>query len=132
GGTLRISYFRRSSQLVDTEQAGLVTDVTGSDVTLSFLPGTWTVGTLVDCVDPNPPFDTTLRSAEITAINGQVITLSSVEGIETGMWLCLEGETVVPPIPVEAHHVLAQATTVKVLEALGDDSGMKRAEAKLK
>lgn len=132
-GTLRLTYFKRCSELVDNSQAGKITNVDSNtnEVTLSVVPNTWTTSDLVDVVNVNPPFNTVSEDLQIVAVNGFTLTLSSVAGLSVGNWVCLQDETVVPQIPVECHRVLAQATVVKVLEALGDDGGMQRAQAKL-
>lgn len=133
GGTLRLTYFKRCSELVYVNKAGLVSnvDTNTNEVTLSTVPAGWVVGTLVDVVNPNPPFNTPKTQLEITAVNGFTVTLSDVTGIVNGYWVCLTGETVVAYIPVECQNVLAQAAACKLLEALGDSEGLKRSQAKL-
>src|SRR5690606_16238107 len=55
------------------------------------------------------------------------LVLDSVEGIEVGDYITLEGYSAIPQIPVEAHAYLAQLTAAKCLEGLGDREGMKAA-----
>jgi len=133
-GTVRLYYLKRPSKLVSTSEAGYITGInTGTnEVTLSFVPNDWTTADTVDIIQPIQPFSIMKTALSISAISSPTITLSSVEGLSVGDWVCLEGESTIPQIPIEAHLTLAQATVVKCLEAMGDREGMQAAEAKLK
>ena len=131
--TLRIHYFRRPNYLVPTSESAIIEDIdtdTG-EVTLDVMPSGWTVGDLVNGISPNPSFVTTAADLEITVVNSPIITLDSVEGLSVGDYVALNDESPIPQLPLEGVSVLAQATVVKVMEAIGDRAGMQAAEAKL-
>jgi hypothetical protein len=131
---LRLSYMRRPNLLVTTANAGKIIsiDQNTKEVTLTFFPSTWQTGDLVNAINPMQPFETVAHDLEIQNAALPVLLLDSVEGLVEGQWIALNGESPIPQIPVEAHSVLAQATVVKCLEALGDEKGIAVAEAKLK
>lgn len=131
-GYIRMTFYKRSPSLVTTSKAGMVSniDTNSLEVSVSIVPSTWAVGDIVNAESPNSPFNTNAEGLEITAINGNVLTLDSVDGIEVGDWMCLDGETVIPPVMVEAHGLLAQATAVKMLESMDNAGSFERAQRK--
>lgn len=133
-GTIRIYYYKRPLQLTNTSNCGQVTaiDTNTNEVTLSFLPSDWTTNDTVNVVSQNQPFETKVSSVAITNTSFPTVTLASVDNIAVGDWIALEGFSPIPQIPVEAHKVLAQATVVKCMEAMGDREGMQAAEMNLK
>jgi hypothetical protein len=133
GRTLRVFYFKRPLTLVPLNKAAKITQVNtnNNQIVLDGVPSTWAVGNKLSVVRGSQPFQTVIESVEITAISSPTLTLTTVSGIQVGDYVALEGFSCIPQIPVEAHKVLAQATAVKVLEALGDFEGMAAAERKL-
>lgn len=132
GMTLRMYYYRRPNKLVENAKGGQVTGVNleTKEITISNVPSSWTAGTAVCCVAGKPGFRLRFASQEIVALSSPTIQLEDVSDIEVGDWICLEGETTIAQVPVEAHPVLAQAAAIKCLEALGDRAGMKVAQEK--
>ena len=130
--TIRLSYFKRTDDLVDMSEAGYISLIAGNDVTISTtLPTTFINGASVQVVNNQNPFNV-IWSGTISNIAGSVVTLSSTPtGVTIGNYLCLQGETVFPNIPVEMFPLLSQSIVVKCLEALGDDNGMQSAMANL-
>jgi len=51
--------------------------------------------------------------------------------IEVGDYIAFSGECRIPQLPPEFHVTLVQATTTKILEALGDQAGMSASTAKM-
>lgn len=133
-GTLRIYYYKRPLELTNTSECGQVTEINTNtnEVTLTFLPSDWTTSDTVNVIGQSQPFETKVTSVQITNVSFPVVTLASVDNIAVGDWVALEGYSPIPQIPVEAHKVLAQATVVKCMEAMGDREGMQAAQGKLK
>jgi hypothetical protein len=133
GKTLRVFYFKRPLTLVPLSKGAKVTQVNTitNQIVVDKVPSSWTVGNKITVVRSKQPFSTIIDSVEITTLSAPTIGLTSVTGIQIGDYIALEGFSCIPQIPVEAHKVLAQATAVKVLEALGDFDGMMAAEKKL-
>jgi len=132
-GTIRMYYPRRPLKLTSVLKSGQVVSInTGTnEVVLTTLPSTWGIGTVINAVGQSQPFATSVISATITAVSSPTIVLSSVTGLSVGDWVSVEGYSVIPQIPLEAHMVLAQATAAKCLEAMGDSKGMENATNRL-
>lgn len=130
--TLRMWYFDRPFTLTTVVNSGRITSInTGTnEIVLDNVPATWTVGTALSIVKGKPGFDTRFHETDIVALSSPTIELDSVENLEVGDYVSEQGYSCIAQIPYEAHHVLAQAGAVKVLEALGDREGMKIAQAK--
>lgn len=134
GGTLRKYYFRRANYLVPESDAGQIQSINilTNEVVLGNVPNTWTMGTELTVISSKPGFTVRVESTPILTVSSPTIGFTSVEGFEVGDWVSLTGYSPVIMLPVEAQAVLAQAVTVKCLEALGDSNGMQIAEKKLK
>lgn len=126
---IRISYFKRSNELVETTEAGQISLVAGNDLTLALTPPTdFIIGASVQVVSHVSPFPIILTTT-IANVAGSVITLTDTPtDVSIGDWLCTEGEAVFPNIPSELVPALAQAVAVKCLAALGDTEGMQIAQ----
>lgn len=131
GGVLRITYERRPSKLVAVTACGAVTAVNGQVVTVGSVPAGWVVGDSIDLQAAQPQFDM-LGECTITAISGLDITLDGdLSLLSVGDYLCLQGQTCVPQVPVEFQMLLAQRVVCKIYELQGYLDKMKAAEAKL-
>lgn len=132
-GTIRLYYFKRPLVLTATTNCGQITaiDTDTNEVTLSFLPSQWTTGNDLNVINQYQPFETKVTSVAITGISFSTVTVASTDDMSVGDWVALEGYSPIPQLPVEAHKVLAQATVVKCMEAMGDNDGMKASSQKL-
>jgi len=133
GEKLRMTYERRPSNLVLTTDAGRITDITGSDVTLASIPSSWTTSTTFDILRADPMFESVGDDLAVTVVNGTVLTFSSLPtDAAVGMWVSQSGLTPVPQLPYEGALVLAELAAVKVLQSLKDVSGTKEAKQQAK
>lgn len=120
GAILRVYYQRRPNSLVDrTDSCARVTAVGGSSVTVDAVPSGWGASTSLCVIDDTPPFDELVSARSITSILGLVITMSPTS-IAVGDYLALEGESPIPQVPIECFDALCEATTARVLRAMGD------------
>lgn len=125
---VRMNYFRRPDTLcttntMDSPASGQITAInTGTnEVTLNFVPTTWTTSTLVGVVNDMPPFQSWADSQVITNISGFVLTFSSLPaGMEVGDWVAESNFSPIPEIPVECHRVLETLTSARILQYSGD------------
>lgn len=130
-GVLRVTYERRPSKLVATSAAAQVSSVAGQVVTVASVPSSWINGYSVDLQMAQPQFDV-IGTREITDITGTNITLTGdLTGLAEGDFLCLEGQTCVPQVPVEFHSLLAQRVVVRIYRLQGYLDKAKAAEAEL-
>lgn len=131
-GTVRLWFLKRTSDLVLENACGQVTAINGAVITVLSLPSTFLVGTDLDILGDQPPFNI-LATRQITDVTGTDVTLdSAVTDLAIGDWLALEGQTCVPQIPVEFRLLLAQRVVCKIYELQGYAEKMKMAETKLK
>lgn len=130
-GFTRLWYLKRTSELVETTSSAQVNAIAGAVVTVSSIPSTITVGSSVDVLGDQPPFNI-LGTRTIDNISGTDITLDvEVVDMEVGDWIALEGQTPVPQIPVEYRVILAQRVVVKIYELQGYLDKMQLAQKKL-
>lgn len=133
-GVLRLYYYQRPSRLVPIASAARIDDIdtVANTITVSNLPTTMNITTLVDFIKAQPGFDTLDTDSPIVNISGLVLTFSELpSGLSLGDYIALAGETPVMQIPIEFHSVLAQRVAVKILEAIGDVQGSNLARTKL-
>lgn len=129
-GTLRQRYFMRPSRLAATSDCAQISAINSgtNTVTVSSLPSTWAIGTVVDFIAATAPNQCRDIDKAITGISGTDVTFAALPtGLAVNDWLALAEYTPIPQVPFEFQPVLAQMTVVKALEALGDNDGVKRA-----
>lgn len=123
---LRMKYFRRPNNIVETSSAGRITAInTGSkQVTVSTIPTAWTTATTFDFIKGKPGFKSRADDQAITNINSgtKVITFTASlpEGLTVGDWVCESGFSPIAQIPYDVHSLLEQRAAVKVLDEMGD------------
>ncbi len=132
-GVARLWFLKRTSDLVTVASCAQITaiDLMTSTVTVSALPSSMLVDTVIDAVGDQPPFNI-LSTGTITAINALDVTLDVVSpDLAVGDWLALSQQTCVPQIPVEFRLLLAQRVVVKIYELQGYLQKMQAAMKKL-
>ncbi len=132
-GVARLWFLKRTSTLVTVASCAQVTaiDLMTNTVTVSALPSTMIVGTAIDSLGDQPPFNI-LASGTITGINMLDVTLDVVSpDLVVGDWLALAEQTCIPQIPVEFRLLLAQRVVVKIYELQGYLQKMQAAMKKM-
>ncbi len=122
---LRLRFVRQPNNLVLSSACGRVTLVSGNNVTVSNIPGTFTTAQTYDFISNTPNFDALQDDAVCTAINTLTMTFSSVPaGLQVGDWVCLSGQSPIPQIPYfPGFQLLLQLAAAKCLEVHGDVQG---------
>ncbi len=136
-GTLRFIYYIRPSQLVMTEDVGVVTDIntdTG-DVTVSSLPSTFSTNTPLDFYKAQSPHNVLKIDKTPTSVNStsKTITFDTEDipsDLAVGDQIALSQQCAIPQIPSDLHVYLAQKTAERILEAQGDSEGLALAKQK--
>lgn len=128
----RMFYFQRTLELcLEKESAQIVAiDPLTNEVTVNAIPASWNTNTVLNSIQSVQPFKTVKSEAQIVSLSSPLIQLNSVDDLQVGDWLAVEGYSPIPQIPVEAQKVLEQGTVVKCLEATGDREGMAASEKK--
>lgn len=124
-GTLRITYNRRLSQLVQLADVGVITSInTGTGVVaISPVPtGFGTTAANYDFVKATPHFDILAMDKSATRSSGNMTFSASdlPSGLAVGDHVCLAGQSAYCQAPLELHSVLAQLAVVKWLKSKGD------------
>lgn len=139
-GTVRIWYLRRPNTMVVTSSCAQVTGVSATTLTFaaSTIPSTFSVTTLMDCIQDQPHFDWRFTDYTPSSVTATTVVFSSLPTdqngaalIQVGDWLALAGTTPVPQIPVEFFPLLVQRTVVKYYEIQGYKDKVAMAQKKL-
>jgi hypothetical protein len=131
-GVFRVTYDRRRSKLVLTTACAQISAINGQVITVTSVPSGWVNGDSVDLQQSTPQFDY-FGTREITDITGTDITLDGdLTSLSVNDYLCLEGQTCIPQIPVEFHQLLAQRVVCKIYELQGYMDKLKAAKIILK
>lgn len=129
GGVLSVAYDRRRSKLVPVTSCAAVSGIAGQVVSVTSVPSAWANGDSVDLQQAAPQFDY-LGTLLITDITGTDITLDGdLTDLAVGDFLCLEGQSCVPQVPVEFQQLLAQRVVCKIYELQGYIEKLKAAKA---
>jgi hypothetical protein len=119
-GSVRLGYQLRPGTLVFTDAVGTITNIVGNALTISAAPSTFTSSKLYDLVSATANFQQLALDQAATVV-GTTITLAVAPptGLKVGDYVCLAGETPVPPFPTEIHDLIAQLAAAKVAQASG-------------
>jgi hypothetical protein len=130
--TVRLFYYKRTLTLANPSAYGqvLTVDHNTNEMTLSFVPNDWDIGTELNAVSQTQPFGATNSLMTVTNVSSPTVIVDDATGVSVGDYVSDYGFSAIPQVPIEAHAYLAQLTAVKALEGLGDREGMKAAQAK--
>lgn len=134
GLTLRLIYFWRPGELIQTTDARMVVSrVTNVLTVASTVPTAWSAvnNQLYDVIRNRPGFRSVVFDSTATC-SGTTVTLNSATSTEygdvssssvDGDWVAFAGQSPIPQIPYELISVLRQRTLSRVLKALKDRAG---------
>lgn len=130
--TLRMHYYRVPNRLVANADAAevLSVDYDTHVVTTSGVPAAWADGDSLCCVAGRPGFSLRFAAQDAVSVSSPTVQFADASEVQAGDWLALEGESPIPQIPLEAHPILAQASLVQIMEALGDMNGLKSSQGR--
>jgi len=136
--TVMFYYYLRPNVLVPSDQVGVITAInrTTGVISLSNFPSDFSNIPEMDFVSSRSPSTILKFDVQPISVSGSTMTITfSVDDIPStlnvGDFICEREESPVPNIPTEFHPILAQATAVHILEALGDTEGLSNANNKL-
>ena len=129
-GSLQIDFIPIQNQLVKVNECGLIQSVVDNDpdwtITVNSVP-LYSNG--VDVVGGVNPFEVICRNATATVV-GQDMTIAKSAFLAdpvAGDYICEKDKTPIPNIPEDAHPLLAQAGTRRVLISINDQKGLQSA-----
>lgn len=116
--TVRVYYFARPGDLVETTAARQVVTVNPGSLVLSSSLGTLTTGVAFDIIRNTPGF--VPLGFDLTAtVSVATLTFSPPDGVAVGDWVSLSNQSPIPQIPYELHPLLRERTVAAVLQSLG-------------
>jgi hypothetical protein len=121
-GSIRLGYQLRPGTLVMPDAVGTITSLGPgpTQVTISATPSTFTTSKLYDFVKSTPNFQQLALDQPCSVIAANVLTFASrPASLAVGDYVCLAGETPVPPFPTEVHDLVAQLAAAKVAQSSG-------------
>lgn len=129
-GYIRIRYQRDPSALVAVSACGLISSKTTTTIVIAASPSAFGTTLTVDVVEGTTSGDVIMQSASATRSS---TTITIAAGVNTEVaandYVCLAGQTCVPPIPRVAFPWLAVKASHEVMNALGDFEGARALEA---
>jgi hypothetical protein len=143
GGVLQMTYYLQPNELVKESRVPNIVAITENTLnnqatlTLTSMPNNITIGSLIDLLETKPnhrtyKFDIPVISVD-TTLKTLIISLDDLpDNLQLGDMVASAGETKIPQVPADLHVIVAQSVAARVLEALGDDNGLKAANDKLK
>lgn len=123
GGTLRLKYHRRPSELVAVSACQSITDASAGTGTYILAVSGSAISGSVDVVRGTPGFDVLAAdAADLDATAGvvEIATTSFTAMPGDTDYVTPAGQSCVVQLPVELHPLLVQRVVAKVLEAKGD------------
>ncbi len=110
--------------------------------------GLFNVGTKIDFLQTRPGHKTYVFDIRVRAIAGTNLKVNrsdllvdlatgfgftpQIINIQTGDYICVAGESIIPQLPPDLHNMLAEKTAARILASLGDQAGLAMANDKIK
>lgn len=127
GFLIRFKFTRRPSILVQSSFCAqiLTVNYVTKVVTVSAVPAGWTQNsTIVDVINNLPQFTSQSDDNLITNISGTSITLTVLPTtIVKGQWICPQGTTCVPQLPLELYPLLINAGCLRIFTSMQNANG---------
>lgn len=115
--SLRQYYHCRPGRLIETSDAGLITAVTSTTITVSSIPSAWITGDVFDFVSKASGHAYREVDQTSTLVSGNTITFSAVpSGVVVGDYICLSGYSPLIQLPDALIPGFAQAVSGAILQ----------------
>lgn len=124
--TLRVRFFLRPGDLVETTAAAVVAtiDTATNIITVTTIPSTWATGSIFDLSKKDGAHEYRSIDNTSTLISGTSITLPSLPtGLAVGDYVSLSGESALVQLPSEFVPVLADLVAAEMLMNMNQPSG---------
>lgn len=132
---LRLNYFIRPGQVVDTAACGQIQsiDTNLNQITCTTVPSSFSASGIFDLVKAQPGFDYLAIDQSLAGLSSNVMTFTDTlpTKLAVGDWVCPQYQSCIVQVPVELQPLLTQYVVVRVLSAQGD-AKLKDAIAELK
>jgi len=133
---LRLYYVVQTLPITSSDVSIVVQSTQGIEAT-SDIPSNFTVGFKVDFIQSNPGFKTRGMDVLIPiggiSVTNLILSSSDIPSdLVVGDYINSQYEAIVPQIPADLHHGLAERTAARILAALGDRDGLAVVNDKIK
>ena len=127
-GNLRVYYYRRPSEIVETSRTPIISTINSNTNIICNvnIPANITTGTSIDIVKNYQPWDTVKQTTAGT-VSSATILLSDTTDIEVGYYVCNRDESPFAQIPQDTNPLLIQAVYLRMVEYMGDTNGFQSA-----
>ena len=127
-GNLRVYYYRRPSEIVETTRTPIISTVnTNTSIICNInIPTNITTGAAIDIVKSSQPWDTVKKTTAGT-VSSATILLSDTSDIEVGYYVCNRDESPFAQIPQDTIPLLIQSVYLRMMEYMGDTNGLNAA-----
>ena len=124
-GKLRIYYYKRPSEIVESTRWSIVSTInTNTSIVCSTnLPANITTGSNIDIVKNIQPWDT-IKKTIAGIVSGATVNLSDTSDISVGYYVCSKDESPFAQIPQDTIPLLIQSVVVRMMEYMGDTNGL--------
>jgi hypothetical protein len=136
-GALRFIYYIRPSSLVLTTAVAVISsiDTDTGEIVVTGVPDTFSTSTPLDFYRVKSPHNVLSIDKTPTSVSSasNTITFDTEDlpsGLAAGDHISLAQQCAIPQIPSDLHVFLAQKTSERILEALGDSEGLQIARQK--
>lgn len=143
-GSLRVWFFERPNQLIESSSCSKITSVASLAGTTTFtvntdLSASLAVGSKIDLLNAQSPFLLWARDVTVTAITSSTISVATSEVIDetstvtpgVNDYICPRLKSNIPQVPEEFHPILAQMVVERLMEAMGDLNKLAAVKAKI-
>ncbi len=131
--TVRFRFERQPNQLCAVTDAGRITEINGSVITVDSIPEDWTISLTFDIINGQPAFQSKGDDLTVSAIdtNTLEITLDDIPSdVAVGDWISVAGTSPIPQIPYQLFPFLAQCVANLCMAGMADMEPYKEGVAK--
>lgn len=133
---ITVTYIDRSTEITTSNVAAFVIPDTITVNSTQAVPSDIASGTLVDFLQTDGghstySFDVLLANNSVSSTSVTFPSDTIPEDFVVGDYICHQYECIVPQVPTDLHNLLAERTCARILEAQGDDAGLKNANTKI-
>jgi len=139
-GSLVFSYYLRPNDLVSEDRVATITaiseDTDTTTYTVDQVPTGMNTTVMLDILQTKPGHKTRKFDINCTSVNSTNLTITFdnddlPDDVEVGDYIAFAGECIIPQVPSDLHHVLAQRVAARCIQALGDQNGLQAANVRL-
>jgi hypothetical protein len=120
-------YLLRPNEIIKTDNAGFVTNISGNIVTVNTMPPVFAAGVRVDFIRGRQGNSTITMDQTITNVVGNQVTITNVPpNLQVGDWVSVAETSPVMQLPDECFSYLSDLTALRCLSSISDYDGAQK------